>query len=85
MKFRVVEYDVWGKAEDGYEVNGTYCTDEVITITEDATDKEICDWLREHLYPDLPDKVTIDGDNEFSLYLGDAEDGMPLLELRRED
>ena len=85
MKFRVVEYDVWGNAEDGYEVNGAYYTDEVITIAKDTTNKEICDWLRENLYPNLPNKVTIDGDNDFSLYLEAEEDGRPLLELRRED
>jgi hypothetical protein len=82
MEFQVVELDVWGNSEDGYDVNDVYVTDEVITITEDATDKEIGDWLREHLYPNLP-AITIDGDYEFSLYIDAEEDGMPLLELRR--
>jgi hypothetical protein len=83
MEFQVVELDVWGNSEDGYDVNDVYVTDEVITITEDATDKEIGDWLREHLYPNLP-AITIDGDYEFSLFVDAKEDGEPLLELKRE-
>lgn len=35
MEFQVVELDVWGNSEEGYEVNGAYFTDEVITITEE--------------------------------------------------
>ena len=82
MEFKVIELDVWGNNEEGYEVNGAYFTDEAITIAEDTTDKEIGDWLRNSLYPDLP-AITINGDYEFSLFVDAEEDGKPLLELRR--
>jgi hypothetical protein len=83
MEFRVIELDVYGNAEDGYDVNDVYYTNETITITEDATDKEIGDWLRNNLYPNLP-AITVDGDYEFSLFVDAEEDGEPLLELKRE-
>lgn len=83
MDFQVVEYDVWGNAKDGYEVNGAYVTNNIITIEEEATNEDICDWLRGYLYPGLPKKIIIDGDYDFSLYLEAEEDGKPLLELRR--
>lgn len=82
MEFRICELDVLGNSEEGYEVNDVYVTDEVVTITEDATDEEIGDWLRNNLYPNLP-AITIDGDYEFSLFIDAEEDGKPLLELRR--
>ena len=82
MEFRICELDVLGNAEEGYDVNDVYVTDEVITITEDATDDDICDWLRNNLYPNLP-AITIDGDYEFNLFIDAEEDGRPLLELRR--
>ena len=82
MEFRICELDVLGNSEEGYEVNDVYVTDEVITITEEATDEEIGDWLREYLYPNLP-AITIDGDYEFNLFIDAEEDGKPLLELRR--
>lgn len=38
-------FDVWGNAKDGWEVNNL-CTEKTgITITDDATDKEILDYL----------------------------------------
>lgn len=82
MEFIICELDVLGNSEEGYEVNDVYVTDLVVTITEDATDEEIGDWLRNNLYPNLP-AITIDRDYEFSLFIDAEEDGKPLLELRR--
>lgn len=49
-KYKVVDYfDVWGNAEDGWQVNNLtsyYDTDETcLRISEDATDKEILEYL----------------------------------------
>lgn len=46
MKYSLINYfDVWGNAKDGYEVNNL-CTEKTgITIADDATDKEILNYL----------------------------------------
>lgn len=85
MEFEIIEYDVWYNEEDGYWVNNSFHTGEFITINEDASDKDIIDALKLIGY-NLPDTTTIDGDNDFTLYLEDSEDekGLkPLLELIR--
>ena len=79
-------FDVWGNAKDDWEVNNL-CTEKTgITITEDATDKEILDYLVQIGFLATSDmqKVkidTIDGDM-MEIY---AVKGMqPLGRLQRE-
>ncbi len=35
ITFRVCEYDVWGNARDGYEINNIFRTDRTIRVRED--------------------------------------------------
>lgn len=44
--WRLIDYtDVWGNFKDGYEVNNQCIVKEGITIADDATDKEILNYL----------------------------------------
>ena len=38
-------FDVWGNKKDGYEVNNQCIEKDDIVITDDATPKEICEYL----------------------------------------
>ena len=45
-KFTLVNYfDVWGNAEDGWDVNNWCVEYDDLCITDDATDKEILEYL----------------------------------------
>ena len=71
-KYKIVDYfDVWGNAEDGWEVKDLtsyYDTDETcLRISEDATDEEIIDFLIqiEYLKPEAKTLVYLESyDNE---------------------
>ena len=55
-QFMLINYfDVWGNAKDGWEVNDacTECDD--LCITDDATDKEICQYLERNGYLNTSD------------------------------
>ena len=82
MKFEVIEYEVWGNAEDGYDVNQAFHTYRYIEVSEKCTDGEILEALSKDY--SLPDDVSIFGESDFTIYLEDAKDSKPLLELRRE-
>ena len=81
MTFEIIEYELWGNAEDGYDVNSAYHTRRYIEVSEKCTDGEILEALSKDY--ELPDNVSIFGESDFTIYLED-EYGKPLLELRRE-
>ena len=93
--YQIITYDVWGSGdtfdgegnlveEGGYEVNAAYFSGDEIEIPEDATDYDILVALQKEgwLEDFVEDRIKIDGELEYSLYIEDAEDGYPLLELR---
>lgn len=46
--YRLVNYfDVWGNEKDGYEVNNLCVEFNDLQITDDATDKDILNYLRD--------------------------------------
>lgn len=52
MKWRLINYfDVWGNAEEGWEVNNQCIEAEDIHISDEATDKDICEYLVK--YPEI--------------------------------
>ena len=71
-KYKIVDYiDVWGNAEDGWEVNlwfNDYDTEDTcLRIAEDLTDEEIIDYLIqiEYLKPEAKELVHLESyDNE---------------------
>lgn len=81
MKFEIVEYELWGNAKEGYDVNSAYHTGRYIEVSEKCTNGEILEALNKDY--ELPENVSIFGDNEYAILLEDAEDGKPLLELHR--
>ncbi len=45
--YRLVNYfDVWGNKKDGYEVNNQCVEADDLVIADDATPKEICEYLK---------------------------------------
>lgn len=45
-KYNLINYfDVWGNEEEGYEVNNLCVEERDIVITDDATDKDILEFL----------------------------------------
>jgi len=47
VTYRLVNYfDVWGNKKDGYEVNNQCIEADDLVITDDATPKEICEYLK---------------------------------------
>lgn len=45
-KYRLIDYfDVWGNAKEGWEVNNQCVFMDDISITDDATDKDILNYL----------------------------------------
>ena len=47
MKFEIINYDVWGNSQDGFEVNAAYSTGIFVDISENDTDKTILKKLKE--------------------------------------
>ena len=47
VTYRLVNYfDVWGNKKDGYEVNNQCIEADDLVIADDATPKEICEYLK---------------------------------------
>ena len=81
MLFNVAELDVWGNAEDGYEVNNIYRTDRYIDV--ENTEVETLTEALNEWYP-IP-AFTVDGDEEYTLFLESEDTTKPLLYLYREN
>lgn len=80
LKFEIIEYELEGNAEYGYEINSAYHTGRYIEVSKKCTKDEIIEALNEDY--ELPDNVSIFGESDFTIYLED-EYGKPLLELHR--
>ena len=87
-QYKLIDYfDVWGNQEDGWEVNNMCTVDEeygLITITDDATDEDIVDYLIQTGYLGFKakGKVRIEGD-DLIIELFGKEDDMPIGRLER--
>lgn len=65
--WRLLDYDVWGNEKDGYEVNEAIPILTGITITDDATDKEIVTYLYNVRYLKTKDmrKIRLENDTDW--------------------
>ena len=81
MLFNVAELDVWGDAKDGFEVNNVYRTDRYIDV-KDTEVETLTEALKK--WYNLP-AFTIDGDEEYTLFLDSEDTVEPLLYLYREN
>lgn len=84
-KWTVVVYDVWGNAEDGWDVNNKFRTWHWVDVDDNAQDHEVLSLLCAEMGGD-PDTLKIDGNTsgESVLYVQDRTDGRPVCELQRE-
>lgn len=83
-RYTVHGLDVWGNADDGYEVNDIYPSQGVIDLPDDANRMRIIALLQAGGYvrADIdPNLVTIDDDG-YDIHLD--YDGRPEMTLRRE-
>lgn len=84
--WRVWTYDVWGNAEDGYEVNDRY-SQGFIDLPDEPENEEILQALIDMgiLNSDVKlSDIEIGGD-DVSITVDAAEDGYPLAGLEREE
>ncbi len=84
-EYTIHSLDVWGNETDGFQVNDIYPSSGTVQISDQATDREILEALKDegHIRRGvLPSQVRIDGEPGFSLWVEDARNGRPELELR---
>ena len=81
--FTLVNYfDVWGNPTDGYEVNNQCIECNDLVITDDATDKEICEYLRKAGYLATSDMRKIEVVNYgIAMEIRERKTGKPLFGL----
>jgi hypothetical protein len=87
-KYKLINYDVWGNKNDGWEVNDAHFTGIEIELSENFTDKE----LKTALYKSgfatqgiLMAKISCDGEPDYTLYVNleaKAYGSKPFCELR---
>lgn len=83
MKYEYISYDVWGNDDDGYEVNQSFHTGEIVKIDPLDDDEGLIKSLQEQgfLIGAIDyDKLRIDGETGYSLYF--EYEGRPEFELR---
>jgi hypothetical protein len=86
--YRVYTYDVWGNADNGYDVNDVYRSGETVEIPDDTSSRDIPGIL--HAAGILSDEglETVEVDDAYmdatTIYLCRKDDGMPVCELRPE-
>lgn len=80
----LIEYDVWGNATEGFNVNQAFRTGAFYYLDENLSDRGIINSLRKQ---GLIKKgihytsIDIEGDFESTLYFTDSRTGMPDFEL----
>ena len=96
MEYDVIEFDVVPSGvsyeEEGtdyvsYDVNGSWNSGETVALTDDMTDSEIIQVLRDEgwIRSSVPDSdVEIEGEHEFSLFINHSTENSwrPVYELR---
>ncbi len=83
-EYELIEYDVWGNARDGYEVNQAFTTGQFYDIDPDWSNEQLIKYLKsEGLLKKSVRKrsIKIDGD-KYALYFTHTPTGRPGFELR---
>jgi len=81
-RWEIVELDVWGNPDEGYNVNDIFKTGIFIELPENASNEELRKALRDAGYDMFPDDEVEDGDYLITIY---NNEGKPWLELMLED
>ena len=80
---KIYTYDVWGNAEDGWEVNNVYFNSTIEFEDTDLLDDEHLYWALIRLGVLAPDsKASLDWQDEDLCYVNSSTDGKPLGEVR---
>ena len=82
--YKLIDYfDVWGNAEDGWEVNDLTTVEDDIVIAEDSTDEEIIDFLVriEYLKPEAKELVHLESYNNEMIEIVQTKDDYPIGRL----
>lgn len=86
-KYTLVNYfDVWGNAKDGWEVNNLCNETTGITITDDASEKDVLNYLKLIGFLTTSDRrqVRVDMTDGDMMEIYAVKDNYPLGSLRRE-
>ena len=75
MQYKVISYDIWGNARDGFEVNQAFYTGDTVEVSDDTSDRAINRRLGIQ-------GVEWDGEPGYTLYGTIKRNGCPALELR---
>lgn len=82
--YKLIDYfDVWGNAEDGWEVNDLTTVEDDIVIAEDSTDEEIIDFLIqiEYLKPEARENVHLESYDNEMIEIVQTKDDYPIGRL----
>lgn len=82
--YKLIDYfDVWGNAEDGWEVNDLTTVEDDIVITEDSSDEDIIDFLIqiEYLKPEAKELVHLESYDNEMIEIVQTKDDYPIGRL----
>lgn len=84
--WQLIEYDVWGNEEAGYEVNDVYPTPTWFCVPEKATDGDLLRLLADHYGEEQVKGWEVDNsvDSTMNIYIHRSRDRYPVCELRAE-
>ena len=82
MKYTLYSYEVWGNRKEGYDINQAFFECDDLVITDEATNKDICNYLKDRGYLTTSDmrKLRID-DYGSSLEVVERKTDKPLFGL----
>jgi hypothetical protein len=86
-KYDLYDYEIWGNAKDGFQVNNVFFAASDVVLSESIV---MDDWKLIKALKQLgiikkgihAKSIDIDGEADFTLYFNDARDGCPAFELR---
>ena len=82
--FDLVDYDVWGNEEEGWEVNDVSIVERDIWISDDTTEKELLDFLAGfYLDPKAVDRCEVEWTDPDLIEIFEKDTYMPICSLRK--
>jgi len=80
---RIMNYDVWGNARDGYAVNNVFSYGSFEFDGKISDNKDVLRFLNKVYFrkPQKAKSITIDDNCVDTLYINSAKDGMPICEI----
>ena len=88
MRYRLINYDVWGNQNDGFEINNQFYTNDYVEIPKGASDAEIISILKDEgiiKKGARKESIEIEGDEGYTLRFTHRPTGRPEFELRADE